>query len=172
VCGHAAVDWLLRLPRAVNNRPSKPVEAADFGVSQRPNVAVLTPRAARLKKAGSLVCTIAFILIVLGVLLGLLGIVNEVLGISSRPRGYEAFVAFIFGATFVGGVIASTGLFLIYASEWEMHQQGFHYDVVAKAYRAPAAAEFPYAKRAAMLASCVFLHLPYLLHRWWSALPD
>lgn len=136
------------------------------------DLAAISRPAYRLQKLGHRVCAMAFVIMVVLVLLGALGLLNEWAGLSSRPRGHWPFLAMMAVAPLLGGCVASLGLFLKYLSDWVVHRRGLHFDYSRKSYVPAPAGGFPYKQRAAMLASCLFLHIPHHLVRWWRALPD
>lgn len=135
-------------------------------------LSAISKPAYRLQKIGHRVCSLAFLAMVALFLLGAIGQLNEWAGLSSRLREHWPFLGMMAMAPFVGGCVASLGLFLKYASDWMIHRRGLQFDHIHKTYVAAPAGTFRYRQRAAMLVSCLFLHAPHFLLRWWRALPD
>lgn len=135
-------------------------------------LAAISKPAYRLQKVGHLAVTVAFLAMAAFFLLGAIGLLNEWVGLSSRPRGQWPFLAMMAAAPLIGGGLASLGLFLKYTSDWIVHRRGLQYAYRSNSYVSIPASAFPYKQRAAMLVSCLFLHIPHFLLRWWRALPD
>lgn len=74
-------------------------------------LAAISKPAYRLQKVGHLAVTVAFLAMAAFFLLGAIGLLNEWVGLSSRPRGQWPFLAMMAAAPLIGGGLASLGLF-------------------------------------------------------------
>jgi hypothetical protein len=134
-------------------------------------LATISKPAHSLYRAAHTLGTIAGIVVVVTVMLGIMGLCNELAGRSARPRGWLTWLMTMAAAVPVGGCAYSVAALLDALADWLVHRRCLKYDYASNSYLPVEPSPYPYKERAIRVAGCLLFQIPFYLREWWRSRP-